>query len=666
MRRIVVLVLLALALVVIVNAKDENRGVCKSLNALYELRTETFYQQYIADLQPIQSPSGAVLTSSSIQLVHGETFDVNKLVANPRETRVILTNMVARDAESVISHTFTDSLSPKELKNTKNPRALIWSLSNVVNVGYDHAKSPRIIHTTAGLTVSALLTPNMGNANFSDIHFLFFDASEGELKSLNDTLGSIAFTYPFEADSEPIYDDNGKIQGHQPNSIEQTAINVLSDDVTPIQYASQDDSIRIRILGAKIITHSSDAAAPSFQIDFVTLITTQGSTKIIRYNALSDGTLVTLTTVFKKVLIPKVISTDVSFVQNGNLGGKLEIDQNGRVFIVSNLNVKQSKAFAVANSVELKWPANDIDNCAVFIEIDPKTGNVLSADNLSLKSTDAAKNSFASGLDIKGTFAIIAGNNENVPRGANPTHALQAFISKIDLSTSPFNVLNVYLDKANDVGSEAVAKSRFVAYTAVFAVNGLSDRTGNMVTVGGSIINYGAPYITDGRLLLIDLQNGVNQTTADELNFEIFASDAPEKLSGTFDILYNLQVGYSKSNVVTIVKRTSLKVPIDSSEYEIREELLLGCVFDAPITAQPKPKDKQLKFRTVHSGLWQADCTPPNVRLFTGFSAFFFTVFGVNTFFFILVIIYSSTLCFLEVKKERDLERRLIMEGVYF
>jgi hypothetical protein len=644
-------------------------NVCKALNALYELRTESFYQQYIADLQPIQSVSGQILTSESIQLLQAQTFDVKKMVVNPRETRVIKTDLVARAPSNIISHTFVDSLLPKDKKdiNAENPRALIWALSNVVNVGYEQGQKLRVIHTTVGLTVSALLTPNLKNANYSDVNFLFFDASGSELKSLNDSLGSVAFTYPRDANSEAYYDVNGKVIGHQPTSIEQTAVNVLND-VTPIVYASQDDTIRIRIISASTVQTSSELA-PTFHVDFVTLLTTQGSTKLIRYNAVLNGAAVTsLKIVFQTILIPKVVS-ETNFVNNGNLGGKLEIDQNGRIFVVSNLNKEQRKAFETQNNVELNW-ADEVSDSAVFMNIDAATGSVLYAENLSLRFTGAAKSSFASSLDIKGNFAVIAGNTINIPRGAAATQFQQAFISKIVLSSKPVQIGNVLLDKANDVGSDTVSKPKFVAHSAVYAVNGFSDQTGNLVTVGGSVVNYGASYIQDGRLLLIDIdpRNQTTRTSLDDMSFEILANNAPEQqeAADNFNLVYNLQVGYSKSNSVTVVKRTSLKVPIDETRYEVKEELVLGCIFDAPVTAEPKPKDKALKFRTVHSGLWQTDCTPQNMRLTVGFSAFFYSVFGVNTFFFLVVIAYSSFSCFWEIKKEKDNERRLIMEGVYF
>lgn len=637
------LILLVLFIATVVSASSPR--TCSALSAVGELRTESFYNQYISDLQPIVAATGVVYASTNLQLLHVQNLDMNKFVRQPRATRVIRMDMAGRASSSVISDKFFKSVFTKN-KTTEhdayeNPNALLWSMSNVVNVDYDLlTKQNSIIHTTAGLTASSLLIPNQHNTEYSDIHFLFFDAQSEEIEDMKNTFGSIAFSYPFETGVEKIFNEHGDVVADQVSDIEQSAVN-LKDDVTGVAQSSQDNTIRLRVLNAGLAQQAISSTV-SFYVNFATVITTQNSTKFIIYRATTEGAAVkSLDITSKSIIIPRVESSDnFNFVSNGNLGARIEVDnKTGRIFAVATLNKRQVSAFKKLHVIEFEYPA-DAEDVVVLIEIHPQTARVVSVENLTSKI--GLKQAYATGLDIKGTRALITGNSDNFGRSGKLTEHQTPFVSIVDFSEHN----NVDTVDLGTVTQNDKSKQRFVALSGVFAANGLLDEAGDAVAIGGAKLKYDATHATDGTVVLIDLYGSSNTSTT------------PKQL-------YDLRVGYSKSNAVTTLKRSFLKAPIDAERYKLREEYLLGCVFDAPNTAEPSGRVKALKFRTVHSGVWQVDCAKENMKVRQGFTITFYILFGINTSILLVVIIYNSIKCGLDYRQAKLEEERLIMEGHY-
>jgi len=694
-KQVTTLLLLAILFVLahITNAK--NNGQCKALNAVAQFRAESFYQQYLGDLQPVIAPSGAVYQSTNLQILHIQTMDMTSLELKPRNTRVLRVDMGSKaTSTNIITDTLLSTMAAEEGPKTY---PLVWSISNVVNVEYDllanangdsvsdvqdvndeednthfinskilktenavdlsvdassdassdaaaAASSSSLVHVIAGYTASSVLKPCGEHTGYAHVLFMFFDSQTETIKNLNGTFGVHKFTYPFNQGEEKIYNENGVVLGDQPTGFEQSMVNLT--DIRSVAQASQDNTVRLRVISVASIDARAKAS-PSFATQYVALVTTQGSTKLVRYNVKSQGhTVVSRDVVFKTILIPRVDSSDeFNFIENNNLGARIELSTDGEsVFAVATLNKRQIAAFKAVHNVEVAFSESQED-AVLFIKIDIATGKVILVENLSIQLT--LKTAFATSMDVKESHVLVAGNSDNFAFNGIISEAQVPFVSMVDTISG---VAKTY--QLPGTPKNFNANQRFVAYAGAFSLNTLV--VGSTITLGGSIVRYDSPYAADGRLFLIELPSQNNTASMEDLmNVD------------QHNQLYNLRVGYSGSNTVTLIKRALLKVPIDTERYKIREDYLLGCIFDAPTTAPPTKKVKALKFRTAHSGLWQVDCEQENMNVRKGFVAVFYTAFSVNAAIMLVVILWNSIACGLSYRTAAIEEKKLILEGVY-
>jgi hypothetical protein len=666
---------------------SEKSGSCDALNAVAQVRMDKFFEQYVTDLQPINSPVSIITQSVNLQILQYRNLDLGKLERTPRATRVIRSDMNSRKTLPVIDDALLTSLA-KNRTSQQNPNALVWSLSNVFPVEYEilstvakgkengkNSKSNEqvitylrlsavgqpgaLVHVSAGFTVAALLIPNSANHNYSDINFLFFDAEANTLANMSASFGSIPFVYPFNDTFEEYFDENGNVIGTQPTNIERSAINI--EHLANIAHSSQDNTIRIRILSVK--TERQADFTTSFEVSFVAIITTQKSTKLIYYIATTNGSsVISFKVVSKLVLIPRVESSDhFDFIANGNLGARMV--EHDSLYVTLTMNRRQYKAFNKWHKMTLDFP-DGVEDAVFLLKIDLTSG-IIGAVNLSSKL--GLKTAYATDIDLKESLVLVTGNSDNFALTGNITDKQVPFISIVDITSLDSSSYNLDSAVQNNAGKE-----RFVAFSGVFAVDAYLQNPGNRVTLGGGMVTIDNPNKIDGRLLLFKL-TAANQTRtiSNNLDHSSLEDSNTPTLRGALTAVnavnqaYSLRVGYSGSNTVTLLKRILLKVPIDIERYELIENYLLGCIFDAPTTKEPNGKDKSLKLRTVHSGLWQVNCAKENMKVKLGFEIFFFTIFGVNTSILLLVILYNSARCVLDIRNERQKELELAIKGYY-
>lgn len=387
---------------------------------------------------------------------------------------------------------------------------------------------------------------------------------------------------------EPIYDSHGQIVDHQ---------EIAKEEAQWIDTDADQLQLQVRALHFK---------EPAKTIDFVVLIQTQESLKLVKYRINEDRSW---TNVWAKLVVPRVRDIFVG----APLGGVLDVTEDNRdIFVTIPVHKSQKNAVAVHLGRDIDFP-EDVEQVPFLLKFNTDSGSLVFAHNLS-KQLNVA-NSRITLTDIKENHMILSGN-------AYEGETTRPFFVRITLDPDTRNIVSkvdaAFLDNVITEDEKSEGDMQFMAMSIAFSIDGSTDR----FVVGGKVFDNSHPYRYQGRLALVS----------------IGGQDASET-----DVIYRMRVGERGSNAVQIIRRS---VRTDGG-------LFLGLMLDMPTTPPPAdPVDD--KFRNTHIGFWNVDCQLQDEKLEKAVTIGFFSFFGIMTSLLIVVVSTYSAIAIVRFIKSRQ------------
>jgi hypothetical protein len=614
----------ALALLLLCLAAIAQAQNCSSLNAVVDVHYEGHYKQYIQDSRPLSDVK-------TLFVQHAFNVDFGNMNINEQTSflgRAILkvpnqevfngrTTELALDGK--LSKTF---LQPSDAApKTVDQQSVLFGLSNIIGVKDLYTGDRK----DASIAIVTTLVPT-ATEKVDSINFAVIDGDDS-YSNVNYTFGAISFQASDK--DEPIYDVNGAVVENQDKKdILAAAVNYTSIDFESISHQ--------KIVASRLLT-ATKKDVNSVDVDIVALVNTQDSIKLVRYEATATRTMdrapvITVNkTPFHIVLVPRVKTVPSN-------GAIIQVFGD-QIFVAAALSKDQKAAFKTVHGIDLEFTDSQ-KRSPFLLKINSADGKVLSATNLAISSVphSIADDGFPADFDIKDGAVLAVSNTIDIPtyttRAADAS--LQSFITRVtfDAAGTPTKTVQSLIKLIDERARKGKSKEdieniRFVAYSVAFALDGNADRA----LIGGSVGSYKEFYSTGGRLVLTSFN----------------ADPKGDAVSG-----YDLEVGYSGSNAVRIIRRAATS----NGEFAQIANFLGG-----PTSAPPaNPVDD--KFRGVKCGFWLVDCSPPDAKLQQIFTILFYVIFGVVCFAMTTAIIGFTIKGVYEHrkgKKEADERRSLLM-----
>ncbi|EFC50672.1 hypothetical protein NAEGRDRAFT_77701 [Naegleria gruberi] len=644
----IVCCLLVSSLVMVVSGGIQT---CSNLNAVAEDVQERDYIQYIVDQQPINQYFTTFVSraqkvanydtmtfsnaTSSVFLTLLQSDSVTKKIANqtlfpfPEVTYIGISNPIStfyslsvptdyKYKSDIETMAFRPSVQTVKIDTNK-----VLSNSENIFVG-DEIKYQKINHT-AFISVVPFIS---GNA----FGFGILDANSTSIPTINynDTLGAFTYVFPSEfIKNEPIYDVNGTVIGVQTPSVDIDSIPSLEDS-TSLQKV-----INVRI--SNLVVENPDEVGSKLTFDCTLSLLNQGSVKLIGFSVSTTTPVsgispkATLTQKFAKVIVPRVESTN-----SLPLGAKMIIDGSVAYFLVS-LSREQQKGFEAFHQTTLDFEQSQaITPFLIIVQI--STGQVVKSINLGKNLIKTSVN-YATDFDVRGENIVVVGNTEDITYESTIEQyknviPFYTFVSKGVVAQSGY-FSDMFIKRDMVFITQNESQLRFIANAVSFSI----DQSTNKFTVGGYVTDFNQPWLTNGRLVL-------SQVNATEITN-----------------LYKMQVAYENSNQVKVLRRAVVDETFGKKNSGNVEILNAALSMHGPTTPPPKVVTDD-KFRNVATGFWQIDCEPINEQLAIILTDVFYAVFALIAFIMVVIILtfssYGIYLCIRDYKRDSEESQRLI------
>jgi hypothetical protein len=617
-------VLLAVLLVCVAHVYALN---CSALSAVVEVQHAGTYTQYLQDVWPLSDVKTLFVEHATTRDLKGDMHIERQDSFLGRAWLVVPNQEVfnGKITEHAISSDVAKTLLQPQGVEIKqlNQQSVLFGVSNAIRVPglyKDGDNKPK----DGTIAIVNVLTP-APNTTVDSINFLIVDA-EDSIANNNATFGAI--TYKASATAEDYYNVDGQVVGQQ-DKTQWNATNV-SYDALDFSSVSHQKIIATRLLSANVTAFST------ISVDFIVLVNTQDSVKLVRYQVTavqsekkaSAPTIVSSQEIFSTVIVPRVESLP-------SAGAVIQVYGN-EIYIAASVMKLQSKAFKTLHNIDLEFDTTQKSSSFLF-RVNVADGKILWATNVAISSVPhtVADAGFPAEIAVQDGQALVVSNTFDVPTRTNVgvDASLKSYISHISFSVA--GVLNKSVQSLNGLIDERAKKGkskedvdnlRFVAYSVAFPMDNAPGRA----LVGGTVGGHLSFWNTAGRLVLTRF------------------SEDPKADAGT---VYDLEVGYSGSNAVRIVRRVA-----SGDSYLMQ----LGLYFNGP-TSQPPANIADDKFRSVSAAFWLVNCDAQNFKMEQAFTIVFYTVFGIVCFSLVSAVIGFTIKGIYEYRKGKE-ERRSLLQ----
>lgn len=577
------------------NDDDGSTTTCSALNAINQQIVDRHYENFLNDMHPLNDGESII----TAQL--WDTVDLDTMIPDRHGSVLSRVELNTRRSFSLFA---TDDKDTKVHKDAKlgSTKTTVFGTSNVIEIdlgGEAEEKRKRkddgkMVPTDQRVVV-AFNVPvyESGPVVKSQVRFVVFDPwIDAPVTNLT-VDDSYLFRYPLNVHEpdyeEPIYDSHGQVVGHQETAKEEAQW--IDTDADQFQ-------LQVRALRSK---------EPAKTIDFLVLIQTQESLKLVKYRINEDRSW---TNIWAKLVVPRVRDVFVGAA----LGGILDVTEDNRdIFVTIPVHKSQKNAVAVHLGRDIDFP-DGAEQVPFLLKFDTDSGSLVFVHNLS-KQLNVA-NSHITLTDIKENHLILSGNSYEEGETTRPFFVrvtldpdTRTIVSKVDAA---------FLDHVVTEDERIAGDMQFTAMSIAFSIGGSTDR----FVVGGKVFDSSHPYRYQGRLALMSI--GGEDTSKAE-------------------VIYRMRVGERGSNAVQIIRRS---VRTDGG-------LFLGLMLDLPTTPPPAdPVDD--KFRNTHIGFWNVDCQLQDEKLEKAVTIGFFSFFGIMTSLLIVVVTTYSAIAIVRFIRSRQ------------